>query len=105
MGVDPSSNRKPWKYTRDKTRMVNYHNKLMDMVRPPPTGLELGGVNSELRESILLYEAAGFKSLLLKLWRCRTVRSRSKKYGATHFVLLNPGGGRSPGNKKESRTS
>jgi len=64
--VDPSSSRSGGSILGDKTRMellsVNPH----AFIRPSPSGGALGGVARKTRETILLFEAAGYDVLLVE---------------------------------------
>ncbi len=64
--VDPSSSRSGGSILGDKTRMdrlaVNPH----AFIRPSPSGGALGGVSRKTRETILLFEAAGYDVVLVE---------------------------------------
>lgn len=64
--VDPSSSRSGGSILGDKTRMerlaVNGH----AFIRPSPSGGTLGGVSRKTRETILLFEAAGYDVVLVE---------------------------------------
>lgn len=64
--VDPSSSRSGGSILGDKTRMerlaVNDH----AFIRPSPSGGVLGGVARKTRETILLFEAAGYDVVLVE---------------------------------------
>jgi len=64
--VDPSSSRSGGSILGDKTRMerlaVNEH----AFIRPSPSGGALGGVSRKTRETILLFEAAGYDIVLVE---------------------------------------
>ena len=66
LAVDPTSTRTGGSILGDKTRMSSLANDDAAFVRPSPTSGELGGVTRMTRETILLYEAAGFDVVLVE---------------------------------------
>jgi LAO/AO transport system kinase len=64
--VDPSSSVSGGSLLGDKTRMERLAADPAAFVRPSPTGGTLGGVTRKTRETILLFEAAGFDVILVE---------------------------------------
>ncbi len=93
LAVDPSSTESHGSILGDKTRMSELSQHLNAYVRPSPTGLELGGVNSSTRESILLCEAAGFNIIFIETVGVGQSEVEVKGMCDLFLLLLNPGGG------------
>jgi len=66
MAVDPSSSRSKGSILGDKTRMEELSRSDRAFIRPSPTGGTLGGVARKTRETMLLFEAAGYDVLLVE---------------------------------------
>ena len=64
--VDPSSSISGGSVLGDKTRMERLANDLQAFIRPSPSGGILGGVTRKTRETILLFEAAGYDVILVE---------------------------------------
>lgn len=64
--VDPSSERTKGSILGDKTRMGALANHPNAYIRPSPTSGSLGGVARRTRETILLCEAAGYRTLFVE---------------------------------------
>jgi len=66
LAVDPSSSVSGGSILGDKTRMERLSRNPRAFIRPSPTGGTLGGVARKTRETMLLFEAAGFDVLLVE---------------------------------------
>ncbi len=66
MAVDPSSSITKGSIMGDKTRMEKLARDPNAFIRPSPSGGVLGGVARKTRETILLFEAAGYDVLLIE---------------------------------------
>lgn len=66
LAVDPTSPITGGSILGDKTRMPRLTTHAHAFIRPSPSGGTLGGVTSKTRESILLFEAAGFDVILIE---------------------------------------
>ncbi len=66
LAVDPSSSVSRGSILGDKTRMERLARNPRAFIRPSPTGGTLGGVARKTRETILLFEAAGYDVLLVE---------------------------------------
>jgi len=66
MAVDPSSSLTKGSILGDKTRMERLSQAPEAFIRPSPSGGTLGGVARKTRETMLLFEAAGFDVLLVE---------------------------------------
>jgi LAO/AO transport system kinase len=64
--VDPSSSLTGGSILGDKTRMEKLASDPGAFIRPSPTGGTLGGVARKTRETILLFEAAGYDVILVE---------------------------------------
>jgi LAO/AO transport system kinase len=64
--VDPSSSRSGGSILGDKTRMGRLATDPKAFVRPSPSGGALGGVARKTRETIVLFEAAGYDVVLVE---------------------------------------
>jgi LAO/AO transport system kinase len=64
--VDPSSERSGGSLLGDKTRMTKLSADPGAFIRPSPSGLVLGGIARETRETMLLCEAAGYGVILIE---------------------------------------
>ena len=64
--VDPSSERSKGSILGDKTRMGALASHPNAYIRPSPTSGSLGGVARKTRETIVLCEAAGFRTLFVE---------------------------------------
>lgn len=66
LAVDPSSTVTGGSILGDKTRMAKLATETNAFVRPSPTGGTLGGVARKTRESIAVFEAAGYDVILVE---------------------------------------
>ncbi len=66
MAVDPSSSVTRGSILGDKTRMERLSRDPRAFIRPSPSGGALGGVARKTRETMLLFEAAGYDVLLVE---------------------------------------
>lgn len=66
LAVDPSSSRSGGSILGDKTRMERLAINDHAFIRPSPSGGVLGGVARKTRETILLFEAAGYDVVLVE---------------------------------------
>jgi LAO/AO transport system kinase len=66
LAVDPSSSRTRGSILGDKTRMEKLARDPKAFIRPSPSGGTLGGVGRKTRESMLVFEAAGYEVLLVE---------------------------------------
>jgi LAO/AO transport system kinase len=66
MAVDPSSTVTGGSILGDKTRMERLATDKMAFIRPSPSGGTLGGVARKTRETLLVFEAAGFDVTLVE---------------------------------------
>jgi len=66
MAVDPSSNVTGGSILGDKTRMERLAADPLAFIRPTPSGGALGGVARKTRETMLLFEAAGYDALIVE---------------------------------------
>jgi len=66
LAVDPSSSISHGSILGDKTRMEKLSQDPNAFIRPSPSGGVLGGVARKTRESMLLFEAAGYDVLLIE---------------------------------------
>lgn len=64
--VDPSSSLTGGSILGDKTRMEKLAADPMAFIRPSPSGGSLGGVARKTRETIILFEAAGYDVILVE---------------------------------------
>ncbi len=64
--VDPSSSLSGGSIMGDKTRMESLAANPKAFIRPSPSGGALGGVARKTRETILLFEAAGYDTVLVE---------------------------------------
>lgn len=93
LAVDPTSTESLGSILGDKTRMNELSSHQNAFVRPSPTGLELGGVNSSTRESILLCETAGFNIIFIETVGVGQSEVEVKTMCDLFMLLMNPGGG------------
>ncbi len=66
LAVDPTSSVNKGSILGDKTRMEELVTDKNAFIRPSPSGTSLGGVAQKTRESIILCEAAGFKTIIIE---------------------------------------
>lgn len=66
LAIDPTSERTGGSILGDKTRMEQLSAAENVFIRPSPSAGSLGGVARKTRESIILFEAAGFDTILVE---------------------------------------
>ncbi len=66
LAVDPTSTRTGGSILGDKTRMANLATDAAAFIRPSPSAGTLGGVTRSTRESIIVFEAAGYDVILVE---------------------------------------
>lgn len=66
LAIDPSSARTKGSILGDKTRMETLSSNPKAYIRPSPSSGSLGGVARKTRESIILFEAAGYDYILIE---------------------------------------
>ena len=66
LAIDPSSSKTKGSILGDKTRMETLSTNPKAYVRPSPTSGSLGGVAKSTRETIILFEAAGFDYIIIE---------------------------------------
>jgi LAO/AO transport system kinase len=86
LSVDPSSERSGGSLLGDKTRMVKLSQDPNAFIRPSPSGLVLGGIARQTRETMLLCEAAGYDVVLIET--VGVGQSEVTVAGMTDFLLV-----------------
>ncbi|NIJ55978.1 methylmalonyl Co-A mutase-associated GTPase MeaB [Dyadobacter arcticus] len=86
LAIDPSSKKSGGSILGDKTRMEKLSNHSLAFIRPSATGLSLGGVTRNTRETMLLCEAAGYEIILVET--VGVGQSETLVKGITDFFLL-----------------
>ena len=86
LAVDPSSERSGGSILGDKTRMERLANAEAAFIRPSPSGGSLGGVARRTRETMILCEAAGFRTVLIET--VGVGQSETLVHGMVDFFLL-----------------
>lgn len=66
LSIDPSSARSGGSLLGDKTRMIKLSTDPNAFIRPSPSGLVLGGIARQTRETMLLCEAAGYGIVIIE---------------------------------------
>lgn len=66
LAIDPSSPVSGGSIMGDKTRMSQLSSHPQAFIRPSPSGGGLGGVHQRTRETILLCETAGFRTIIVE---------------------------------------
>ena len=84
--IDPSSQRSGGSILGDKTRMETLSHDALAYIRPSATGLSLGGVADNTRETLLLCEAARFEVMIIET--VGVGQSETLVHGMTDFFLL-----------------
>ncbi|MDB2606365.1 methylmalonyl Co-A mutase-associated GTPase MeaB [Zobellia sp.] len=84
--VDPSSTQSKGSILGDKTRMEVLSKDPNAFIRPSPSGLSLGGVTRNTRESIILCEAAGYTIILVET--VGVGQNETAVHGMVDFFLL-----------------
>ncbi|HKM65026.1 MAG TPA: methylmalonyl Co-A mutase-associated GTPase MeaB [Acidisphaera sp.] len=93
LSIDPSSAKSGGSLLGDKTRMARLSVDPAAFIRPSPSGLVLGGIARQTRETMMLCEAAGFDIVLIET--VGVGQSEVTVADMTDFllVLLTSGGG------------
>ena len=86
LAVDPSSSISKGSILGDKTRMEELVKNPNAFIRPSASGDSLGGVARTTRETIILFEAAGFDTLLIET--VGVGQSETAVHSMTDFFLL-----------------
>lgn len=66
LAVDPTSEKTKGSILGDKTRMADLIGRENVYVRPTPTGLSLGGVPASAKDTVFLFEQAGFDVVIVE---------------------------------------
>jgi LAO/AO transport system kinase len=66
LSIDPSSARSGGSLLGDKTRMITLSTNPNAFIRPSPSGLVLGGIARQTRETMILCEGAGYDVVLIE---------------------------------------
>jgi LAO/AO transport system kinase len=93
MAVDPSSAVSRGSILGDKTRMEGLARNTGAFIRPSPTGGTLGGVARKTRETMLLFEAAGYDVLIVETVGVGQSEITVRSMVDFFLLLLAPGGG------------
>lgn len=93
LAVDPTSSRSGGSLLGDKTRMARLAADENAYIRPSPTSGTLGGVTQTARETMVLFEAAGYGVIIVET--VGVGQSEVAVSGMVDFflVLMLPGGG------------
>jgi LAO/AO transport system kinase len=91
--VDPSSTVTGGSVLGDKTRMERLGADPLAFVRPSPSGGTLGGVTRKTRETILLFEAAGYDVVIVETMGVGQSETVVRSMVDFFLLLLTPGGG------------
>jgi LAO/AO transport system kinase len=86
LAVDPSSERTGGSILGDKTRMERLSTCENAFIRPSPSGGSLGGVARRTRETMILCEAAGFRTIFVET--VGVGQSETLVHGMIDFFLL-----------------
>lgn len=84
--IDPSSKKSGGSILADKTRMDELSRDPLAFIRPSSSGLSLGGVARNTRETILLCEAAGYDVIIIET--VGVGQSETLVKGMSDFFLL-----------------
>ncbi|MBU0755644.1 MAG: methylmalonyl Co-A mutase-associated GTPase MeaB [Planctomycetes bacterium] len=93
MAVDPSSVRSKGSILGDKTRMENLSRNPKAFIRPSPAGGALGGVARKTRETMVVFEAAGYDVLLVETVGVGQNEIAVRSMVDFFLLLLAPGAG------------
>lgn len=86
LAVDPTSTISKGSILGDKTRMENLAKSENAFIRPSPSTGTLGGVASQTREAILLFEAAGYNVIFIET--VGVGQSETAVHSMVDFMLL-----------------
>jgi len=84
--IDPSSKKSGGSILADKTRMEELSHDPLAYIRPSASGLSLGGVARNTRETMLLCEAAGYEIIIIET--VGVGQSETLVRGMSDFFLL-----------------
>ena len=90
--VDPSSTVTGGSVLGDKTRMERLGTDPRAFVRPSPSGGTLGGVTRKTRETILLFEAAGYDVVIVETMGVGQSETVVRSMVDFFLLLLRPAG-------------
>jgi LAO/AO transport system kinase len=93
LAIDPSSRQSGGSILGDKTRMETLARNPKAYIRPTPSGLTLGGVARQTRETLLLCEAAGFDIILIETVGVGQSETEVRDMTDCFFLLLLAGAG------------
>ncbi len=93
LAIDPTSYKSGGSILGDKTRMNKLSSNPKSFIRPTPSGMNLGGVASKTRESLLLCEAAGFDVVIVETVGVGQSEVTVSKLVDFFLVLMQPGAG------------
>lgn len=93
LAVDPSSEISGGSILGDKTRMPELSRAPEALVRPSPSGGDLGGVHHRTRESILVCEAAGFEVVIVETVGVGQSETQVASMTDCFMLLIGPGTG------------
>ncbi|MDX2265237.1 MAG: methylmalonyl Co-A mutase-associated GTPase MeaB [Hyphomicrobiales bacterium] len=93
LAVDPSSNRSGGSILGDKTRMARLAVDERAYIRPSPAAGTLGGVTQTARETIALFEAAGYDVIIVETVGVGQSEVAVAEMVDFFLVLMLPGGG------------
>jgi LAO/AO transport system kinase len=86
LAIDPSSDRSKGSILGDKTRMESLAADPAAFIRPSPSGGSLGGVARKTRETIILCEAAGYRTIIVET--VGVGQSETSVHSMVDFFLL-----------------
>jgi LAO/AO transport system kinase len=86
LAIDPSSERSKGSILGDKTRMEDLSVNPDAFIRPSPSSGSLGGVARKTRETVFLFEAAGFDTIFIET--VGVGQSETAVHSMTDFFLL-----------------
>lgn len=93
LAVDPSSQQSGGSILGDKTRMTDIFSHPKVLIRPSPSGQQLGGVAHKTREVILLCEAAGYDRILVETVGVGQSETAVQQMTDIFLLLMLPGAG------------
>ncbi|MBC8049323.1 MAG: methylmalonyl Co-A mutase-associated GTPase MeaB, partial [Chitinophagales bacterium] len=93
LAVDPSSNRSGGSILGDKTRMAQLAMDERAYIRPSPAAGTLGGVTQTARETMTLFEAAGYDIIIVETVGVGQSEVAVASMVDFFLVLMLPGGG------------
>ena len=93
MAVDPSSTVTGGSILGDKTRMERLAANSMAFIRPSPSGGALGGVARKTRETLLVFEAAGYDVVLVETVGVGQSETTVRSMVDFFLLVLVPGAG------------